>query len=174
MSTINTLSTTYLQSILQGALQGVSQTKSPTSPLSSSALNQSTQSSLNPTPDKDILSPFGKLVLAFRNLQQTNPAQYQQLTAQISTQLQTASDTAQTNGNTKAAAALQQLSSDFSTASQSGQLPNFPDLAKALVGRHHHDRYETAQSGAQSGSTTPTTNAGQVVANALASAGISL
>lgn len=174
MSSITNLPGSFVQSILQGALQGASSKTSQASPLASS--------SLNPSPDSDAISPFGKLVLAFRQLQQSNPAQYQQVTAQIATKLQTASSAAQANGNSNAAAELQKLSADFSTASQTGQLPNFPDLGKVLVAHHHHSRYEASSSATASATQTQSLNsaaqtgsasATQTLLNTLASVGIS-
>lgn len=73
-----------------------------------------------------------------QQLQQSNPSQYQQVTQQIATNLQSAAQTAQSEGNTGEANQLNQLASDFTSASQNGQLPNVQDLAKALGGHHHH------------------------------------
>jgi hypothetical protein len=67
-------------------------------------------------------------------LQQSDPTQYKSLMSQISTNLQKAADDASANGNSDAAKVLSQLSTDFSAASQSGELPNIQDLATAVGG----------------------------------------
>jgi len=127
-SSLNSLSSTYLQSIVGTALQGAglstSQTKS-TSPFAQQ-------------PDQGRLSPFAQLLNTLQQLQQSNPTEYQQVTQQIATNLQSAAQTASTDGNTTAASQLTQLSKDFSQASQSGQLPSVQDLAQAVAGHHHH------------------------------------
>lgn len=63
---------------------------------------------------------------------------------QIATRLQSAAQTAQAAGDTTAATQLTQLAADFNTASSSGQLPNVPDLARAMGGHHHHRHIEPA------------------------------
>ena len=87
--------------------------------------------------DNSQVSPLGQVLGALGQLQQSNPAEYQQLTAQIAANLTTAAQTAQTAGNTTAASGLTQLATDFTTASQTGQLPNIQDLAQALRGGGH-------------------------------------
>jgi hypothetical protein len=92
-------------------------------------------------------SPFTQMLSALQQLQQSNPAGgYQQVTQQIAANLQTAAQTAQSNGNSAAAKQFTQLSKDFANASASGQLPNVQDLAQAVGGSgtssagggHHH------------------------------------
>jgi hypothetical protein len=85
-----------------------------------------------------------------QQLEQANPTQYAQVTSQISTNLQSAAQAAQTQGNTTLATKLSTLSKDFSTASQSGQLPNVQDLAEAMSSGHHHHPMGPA-SGSSSG-----------------------
>jgi hypothetical protein len=84
------------------------------------------------------LSPFAQLLSTLQQLEQSNPTQYQQVTQQIATKLQSAAATDTKNGNSAQAAQLTTLSKDFSTASQNGQLPNAQDLASALGGAGHH------------------------------------
>ncbi len=95
-----------------------------------------------------------------QQLQQSNPAKYAQVTQQISTNLQSAAQTATSSGNTAAASQLNQLATDFSNASKSGQLPNVQDLAQAMGGgghRHHHHASATgSSSGSSSGSASQT------------------
>ena len=105
--------------------------------------------------DSSQLSPFAQLMSTLQQLQQSNPAQYQQVTQQISTNLQSAAQTATSNGNTAAATQLNQLSTDFANASQSGQLPNIQDLAQAVGGgghHHHHHHAASAPAGSDSSS----------------------
>lgn len=136
------LAGSYLQSIVSPALQSAGLT---------SNTNSNATSSTGPSQsDSGQLSPFAQLLNTLQQLQQSNPAQYQQVTQQISANLQSASQTAQANGNTNAANELSTLSNDFKTASQDGQLPNVQDLAEAM-GAHHHHLGQAASSG-QSGS----------------------
>jgi hypothetical protein len=78
-----------------------------------------------------------------QQLQQSDPTKYQQVTQQIATNLESAAQTAQSDGNTTLANQLNQLSSDFTSASKSGQMPNIRDLAQA-VGGHHHGHHHHA------------------------------
>jgi hypothetical protein len=131
MGSINNLSSNYLQSILNNAVQN-------------SGLNSNSANAVGSSPaalptDNQQLSPFAQLVGQLQQLQQSDPAKYQQVTQQIATNLQSAAQTAQAGGNTKAASQLNQLSTDFSNASTSGQLPSLQDLAQATTGHHHHD-----------------------------------
>ena len=130
-------------------------------------------------PDIGQLSSFAQLAATLQQLQQSNPAQYQQVTRQIGTNLQSAARTAQSSGNAGAATQLDQLAADFTNASASGQLPNLQDLAKA-VGGHHASRAthvtglsqllaSLQTSGTQSGATSATA----IIENTLTSAGIS-
>jgi hypothetical protein len=141
MGSINTLSSTYLQSILGTALQATGLTNTTgnaqsTASLASTALQ----------PDNSQLSPFADIMSTLQQLQQTNPSEYQQITQQISANLLTAAQTAQTDGNTTAATQLNQLSTDFSSASKSGQLPSVQDLAQAIGGGHHHHHFHAGGS----------------------------
>ncbi len=84
-----------------------------------------------------------------QQLQQSNPTNYQQVTQQIATNLQAAAQTAQSEGNTTAANQLNQLATDFTNASTSGQLPNIQDLAQAMGGHHHHHHHHHRTSGSE-------------------------
>lgn len=160
MGSISQLSSNYLQSILSAALQNTNSTTNAT------AKGVSITSIAQPT-DNPQLSPFAQLMSTLQQLQQSNPAEYKQVTQQISTNLQTAAQTATTQGNTTLANQLNQLSTDFSNASTSGQLPNIQDLAQAMggaSGHHHHHGHGHAESSdsssdsTSSSSTTTTTN----------------
>lgn len=88
--------------------------------------------------DKSQLSPFAQIMSELQKLQQSNPTKYSKVTQQISTDLQSAAQTASADGYPKAATQLNQLAADFKSSSTSGQLPNVQDLARAVRGHHHH------------------------------------
>lgn len=139
------LSSSYLQTVLGTALQGTGLT------------SQTTGASLSSTSsDSGQLSPFAQLMSTLQQLQQSDPAKYKQVTSQIATNLQSAAKTAQSDGNTAAANQLTQLSSDFSTASTSGQLPNISDLAQAVGGGHHHGHHHHAEAASTDSDTSST------------------
>ena len=148
----NTLSNS-LQSILTPSVKGTGSTS--TSGAGTLGGISSSQ------PDSSQLSPFAQLMNTLQQLQQSNPAQYKQVTQQIATNLQTAAQTATSDGNTTAATQLNTLATDFTNASQSGQLPNVQDLAQAVSGGHHHGGHHhhhaaSASSASDSGSTSTT------------------
>src|SRR5579863_9257537 len=120
---INNLSSYYLQQVLTSALQGAGVTANTAAP-----------SPLSPQSDSAQLSPFAQLAGILQQLQQSDPTKYKQVTAQIATNLQSAAQTAQSQGNSSAASQLNQLATDFTNASQTGQLPNLQDLAEAVSG----------------------------------------
>jgi hypothetical protein len=167
-------STSYLQQILASVLQATAATgsKSTTAGVTSASAADSTR-----------LSPFAQLVGALQQLQQSDPAQYTKTTQQIATNLQSAAQTAQSQGNSAAAAQLTQLASNFTSASQTGQLPNLEDLAKAVSGggHHHHHHAEessgsTSSSSTSSGSTSSSSsssalNPATIILNTLSAAG---
>jgi hypothetical protein len=133
ISSLNNGSSSYLQSILNNAF------KSNNSTANSS--NSASASSVTAQSANGQLSPFAQLMSTLQQLQQSNPAEYQQVTQQIAANLQTAAQTATSEGNSTQATQLSQLAKDFTSASQSGQLPNMQDLAQAIGGgghRHHH------------------------------------
>jgi len=148
---VNYLSSSYLQSILANAVQA---TKSSTGHGSLSGIGTA---SLSQGSDSSTLSPFAQVMNTLEQLQQSNPTQYAQVTKQISTNLQTAAQTAQSEGNTTAASQLNQLATDFKTASTTGQLPNVQDLAQAMsaqgqgsVSGHHHHHHHSAPASSDS------------------------
>jgi len=153
IGSLNPLNNSYVQSLLTSAIQGAGLTTN-TANNSLSSLDALTSSS---QPDKSQLSPFAQMMSELQQLQQSDPAKYQQVTGQIATNLQSASQTAQANGNTTAATELSKLSSDFTNASQNGQLPSVQDLASAVGGGHHHHHHHAA---ASSGDSSTTSTAG--------------
>ncbi len=92
---------------------------------------------------------------SLQTLQQTDPTKYAQVTGQIAANLQTAAQSATASGNTNAANFLNDLATDFSTASKSGQPLNIQGLAQGAEGgghfHHHHFRFSSG-SGTDSGS----------------------
>jgi hypothetical protein len=160
MSTIATgnLSSSYLQQVLADALQsaGITANTATSSPSDSSRL-----------------SPFAQLANTLQQLQVSDPTKYKQVTQQVATNLQSAAQTAQSQGNSTAASQLTQLAADFSNASQTGQLPNLQDLAQAVgggtggSGGHHHHHHAQA---ASSSSSSIDPNA--IILQTLANAGI--
>lgn len=162
MGSITNLSSTYLQSILGTALQAMGLTNTTGSSQSTASL-----ASAALQPDNSQLSPLADIMSTLQQLQQSNPSQYQQITQQISANLLTAAQTAQTDGNTTAATQLNQLSTDFSSASKSGQLPNILDLAQAIGGGHHHHHFYAGSSGSDNNPTSSSSNASQTLSQFL-------
>ena len=153
-SSINNLNNSYLQQILNTALQGTGLSPDSTSSSSVSATSSQQQ-------DSGQLSPFAQLMSELQQLQQSNPTEYKQVTQQIATNLQNAAQTATTDGNTSAATQLNTLATDFTNASQSGQLPNVSDLAQAIGGgghHHHHHHGGSSSSSTDSSSSSSTTS----------------
>jgi hypothetical protein len=152
----------YLQSIISPALRSAGLTSTTSNSTSGAGASQ---------PDNGQLSPFAQLLNTLQQLQQSNPSQYGQVTQQIATNLQSAAQTAQSNGNASAASELNTLATDFKSASQNGQLPNVQDLAKAMSSGHHHHAH--AASSDSSGSAGPsggaTNSASQMMSQLLAS-----
>jgi hypothetical protein len=155
---LTNLPSDYLQSLLNSSLQNAGSTANNTndssaSTAASSGLEQS---------DNGGLSPFAQLMSTLQQLEQSNPTEYAQVTQQIATDLTTAGQTAQSEGNTTAANQLNQLATDFTNASTSGQLPNVQDLAQAVSGgghHHHHHHGESNSSSSQSSTSASSTSA---------------
>ena len=165
ISPINNLSSSYIQSVLNSVLQGIG-SKSKTT---GSNVTGTGQSSWQSQSDNGQLSPFAQLLNTLQQLQQSNPTQYQQLTQQISTNLQSAAQTAQTQGNTAAANQLNQLATDFTNASQNNQLPNIQDLAQAMGSHHHHHHFHSGSSSGSSTTSSSTTNSPSAASTSLLS-----
>jgi len=145
---VNNFSPSYLQSIVASALQGTSSAANASTSVDAASSTVST--------DAGQLSPFAQMLSMLQQLQQSDPAKYQQVTAQIATNLDKACQTAAADGNTTAAARLEQLSKDFGDASKSGQLPNVQDLAQAVHGHHHgHGHHHHAAASDNSPSSAP-------------------
>jgi predicted ATPase len=120
--------------------------------------------------DNQHLSPFAQLMSTLQQLQQSDPAKYQQVTQQIATNLQAAAQTDLANGNSAGANQLNQLATDFSNASKNGQLPNVQDLAQAVGGHHHHHHHAaSADAGSSAGSSASSNTPSQPLSQFLAS-----
>ena len=153
MSISPLLSSTYVQPLVNPAINAASSAISTTAGRSLGLL------SLGSGPhDSSSLSPFTQLLSTLQQLQQSNPAQYSQVAQQIAKKLQSAAQTASSNGNATAADELNQLATDFTNASQTGQLPNIQDLAQAIGGAHHH--YGHRHAATSSASSDDSTNSG--------------
>jgi hypothetical protein len=161
MGLINNLSSNYLQSILGNLSSG---SASNTTTNTASGLDTS---SIALQPDNQQLSPFAQMLSQLQQLQQTDPAKYQQVTGQIATNLESAAQTAQTDGNSTLAAQLNKLATDFTNASQSGQLPNIQDLAQAASGHHHHHHHHAEPASGDDGNSSSTSGASQALTQLL-------
>ncbi len=144
---LSPVSNSYIQSLIGTALGNANSA-------STSGASSTNASSLLGLQNNNSMSPFAQMLSTLQQMQQSNPSQYQQVTQQISTALQSAAQTAQTDGNTNAATKLNQLATDFTSASQSGQLPNVQDLAQAVGGGHHHHGHGHHHSDAASSSSS--------------------
>src|SRR5579863_7665603 len=143
------LASGYIQSLFSSPASG----SSSTNPTPTNLIN-----AYGGTQDTNQLSPFAQVLSSLQQLQQSNPSQYGQVTQQISNNLQTAAQSATASGNTGLAKELTQLSSDFSSASSGGQLPNVQDLAQALgAGHQHHHHHGGGSSGVPASSNTSAT-----------------
>jgi hypothetical protein len=137
------------------------------------------------TNDNSQLSPFAQLLSTLQQIQQSSPTQYAKVASQISTNLTAAATTAAKAGNAGEAAQLTALAKDFTSASQSGQMPSVQDLASQLGGEGHHQHAHAANTGSsqtlaqiqaafQSGTTQTSANSPlSIIMNTLSSAGIS-
>jgi hypothetical protein len=137
MGSINNLSSAYLQPGFSLALQGVSLPAGTNASGSSSPL------------DEGQLSPIAQLVGTLQQLQQSNPTEYKKVIQQIAANLQSAAATAQAEGNPTAANQLNQLATDVTSVSSSGQLPSLQDVLRTANGHHHHHHMQSSQNNSQ-------------------------
>ena len=150
MNSINNISS-YLQSIMTSALENAGAAPNTNTASGTSASQVMLQN------DNTQMSPLAQLMNTLQQLQQSNPTEYQQVTGQIAANLQSAAQTAQSQGNTNAANQLNQLAQDFTNASQNGQLPSMSDLAKA-GGHHHHHHFHGGSGSSSTDSTSGTSS----------------
>jgi len=151
---------TYLQSILAAQLSGAGSTRANAGSASAGSVAS--------TQDTNQLSPFAQVLSTLQTLQQTNPTEYQQITQQIAANLQTASTTATGDGNTAAATQLTQLATDFTSASQNGQLPNIQDLSQAVSSGHHHHHGHHVEASTSTSNSDSTTGASTTTSSSAA------
>jgi hypothetical protein len=152
ISPINNVSS-YLQSVLSSTLQGAGLT------------SNTSASSIQSASDNSQLSPFVQVMNTLQQLQESDPTKYQQVTQQIATNLQAAAQTAQSGGNTTAATQLNQLATDFTNASTSGQLPNIQDMAQAMSGHHHHHHHHSSATTSSNSSSSSSSTLDQLLAS---------
>ena len=143
-NSINSLASSYVQSAIGAAL------KTNTNTTSVSGSSPQAQS------DNGQLSPFAQMMNTLQQLQQTNPTEYVQVTSQIAASLQTAAKTATAEGNSPAATQLNQLATDFTNASKSGQPLPVQSVAKAIGGGRGHHHHHGGSSSSSSSVTSPT------------------
>ena len=155
LNAVSNIPDPYLQSLYNSALSATN-TNSTTTAAGSGNVDPS--SLALPQDSSAQLSPFAQMLTSLQNLQQSDPARYKQVTAQIATDLQDAAKTATADGNTAQADQLNQLSTDFNKASQDGSLPNIGDLAKAAGGVHGHHHHHMGPPPSSSGDSTDATD----------------
>ncbi len=143
-NSINSLAGSYVQSAIGAALK----TNANTTSISGSSAQAPS--------DNGQLSPFAQMMNKLQQLQQTNPIEYVQVTSQIAASLQTAAKTATAEGNSPAATQLNQLATDFTNASKSGQPLPVQSVAKAIGGGRGHHHHHGGSSSSNSSSTSPT------------------
>jgi hypothetical protein len=119
-----------------------------------------------PSPE---LSPLAQILGELQELQQNNPAEYKQVTAQIASNLQAAAQTAQTDQNSTAASQLNQLATDFTNALQTGQLPDIQDLAQGLSGASGQTQSQLAPSAYENNAQSDSLSPSAIILNALSS-----
>src|SRR5262249_35437145 len=145
----------YIQSLLSTATGTLGSVN-----FASSTATSDIGSLLSSSESAPSLSPFAQMMSTLQQVQQSNPAQDQPLTQQLGTNLRSALQTAQENGDTAQASRLSQLSNDFQTASSSDQLPNVQDLASALGGGHHGGHHHHFDASGSSSSSSGSSSSG--------------
>jgi preprotein translocase subunit SecD len=147
---------------------------------SSSASGAANASSTTQIADSQQFSPAAEMLSLLQQLQQSNPTEFQQVTSQITNNLQSAAKTAQSAGNSTLATQLNQLASDFQNVSQTGWQPIAQDLQQAGVGGHHHHHHhaESSSSASTTSSSSSSSSNGsssplEAIFNSLASNGSS-
>lgn len=88
--------------------------------------------------DSTSVSRRGQLMAELKSLQQSDPAKFKQVMADMSSQLKDAAK----NATGDDAARLNKMAADFDQAAQTGQMP-----AKAAHGHHHHAKKAEGQQG---------------------------
>jgi hypothetical protein len=123
--TVNPLSN--LQSLFQPVSNNVAAVN--TNKVSSAATLQESTSSI---------SPVALFLSNLQQMQQRNPDQFKQITANIAGKLQQAAKDAVSKGNSAWADQLNRLASQFQNASSTGQMPAAQSLQQAGMSSPHH------------------------------------
>jgi len=84
------------------------------------------------------ISPMAMFLSDLQQMQQQNPDQFKQITANIAAKLQQAAKDALSKGNSAWADQLNQLASQFQNASTTGQMPAVQSVQQAGMSGHHH------------------------------------
>jgi hypothetical protein len=92
--------------------------------ISRSSNTQTTGTSTLTDEGSSTTSDLASYMQQLSELQQSDPDKFSELTAQISEQLQSAADAAESSGDTNQANALSDLADKFSAASESGEMPD--------------------------------------------------
>ncbi len=125
------------------------------------ASNNNTTANLNPVSvsqpqgDSPDISPAAQFLSMLQQIQQQDPAQFQQIISQITTQLQTAAKNAANGGDTSRADRLNQLASQFQSAASNGQLPSVQTLQQAGLAGHHGHHHGGGHHGGHTSQTDP-------------------
>ncbi len=138
-----------------------------------------TTSTPSPQDETPQLSPLAEILRQLHQLLQQSPTEYAKITHQIATNLQSAANSAEADGNSTAASQLGQLATDFTNASQSGELPSAADLAAGIFGGdgHHHGHQhqyaatDSSETSSQSQTQNDALNPIAIILNTLSSAG---
>jgi len=118
------------------------------------------------------LSPGAKLLSKLQNLEQQDPAEFQQVTASMAESLQKEAQQAQQSGNSPEASALNQFASALASASQTGDLSPLQaaiqqqasggsgtaDVTTAVAHRHHHQDGASESTSASASTDSGTTS----------------
>ncbi len=106
------------------------------------------------TTDSAQLSPMATLLNQLQQLQQTDPDKFKSVMSSIADTLKTDAQ----NATGPQAQRLNDLANKFSTAAQTGQMPNLqpPGQQQGASGHHHHHHHQV--SSYQNGSSTSTSS----------------
>jgi HSP90 family molecular chaperone len=156
---------------------------------SSSAISQllTNQTSTSPgasgvPTDSNDMSAFAKLMSELQQLQQSDPDKFKSVMSDIAKTLKTDAQ----NATGSQATFLNNLSSKFDQAAQTGQMPDLQPKAQSAGGGHHHHHHvqsyqaqaaspaDTSAATASSSSQQTQFSLAQVIQNALQNAGVTL
>ena len=137
MNPLSSLQSTLFQPLSNNTAAGNTNSVSPAATLQDSTAN---------------ISPIAQFLSNLQQMQKQNPDQFKQVTATIASKLQQAATNAQSQGNSAWANQLNQLASQFQTASTTGQMPAVQSLQQAgESGHHHHGGHHHSTQASQTG-----------------------